>query len=318
MGGNLISGRIVSVGQHIEKSINIPRFIIKRQARESKNFQPKILFDPVGNHIHARHCSTPSPDIAINDPLLLLCPLDIRVLLLQPIVLDVIDRSPLAIQNAGGCDNPSTSAGREQQLSSGDMAANKALQFRSKIAVRRTIPADDENIQFRDVIRSDRRHDCHRACKQVHRLQGLCDMVEDEFGCLCYKVRIDGVEETDSLEERLTRGIEYIEWSDNVDRLVIEEQSADVDGSHFGRFIKDKCQKKLICLLICLLIVNKLCWLSLLLKYFRAAIFWDTIIAERDCSKAPPSVVDGLGTDNEVNSWTVSVICGFEIYIGRF
>src|SRR6478609_9987077 len=135
MSRGLFSLRIISLRQNIEQTIRIPRLIVQCRGSLNEHRQVIIFFEPVSHHIHSGNSTRSRPNIPINDPFLLSCPIDLWPAVLDPIKFDVVDSSCLPVQNTRGCDKTSTCAACKEQLAGSDMFTYEVGMLRMQVEV---------------------------------------------------------------------------------------------------------------------------------------------------------------------------------------
>lgn len=231
--GQPLSVGIVSLLQHsIVLPVDVTGFVIQAQGAQSKHIQAVVHLDPVRKHVHAGNRAASGPDIAIHDPLALLGPLDLGVLLPRPVILDVVDRCILAVQYARRSQNRGARAGGEYELAGGDVLADEFDVLWREVVMRGAGSADEQGVQLRTVVDRGGGHDGHGAGQQVLGLQVLADVVENEFRGTCNGFRVELRVVCHGLEEGFATGVEEVEGPDDIDGLVVVDQGAEVEWCH--------------------------------------------------------------------------------------
>ena len=91
---------IIPLWEQCVHPIDVTRLIVETFRSRHEDFQAKILLDPVRKHIHPSYCSGAGPDILINDPLLIPCPINLRILGRYSPIFHIVDCGFPAIDNA--------------------------------------------------------------------------------------------------------------------------------------------------------------------------------------------------------------------------
>lgn len=94
----------------------------------------------------------------------------------------------------------------------------------------RTSKQDDVNLGA--VIHSGGGHDSEVAREQLEGLFIDADMVEDEFGGAGNGFIRYSTQGLERLHVTLGAGVEEVNWANDIEDLVVVEESADVEGSH--------------------------------------------------------------------------------------
>ncbi|KIW63028.1 hypothetical protein, variant [Phialophora macrospora] len=233
MGRQSLPTVVIPLLQHgVEGAIDVPGLEIQPSGSDGEHVQAILLLDPMGQHVHAGHRAAAGPDIAVDDPLLLLGPVDFGELLLRPVVLDVVDRGGAAVEHARRGHDRGTRARREERLPRGDVPADE-LGVRGREGEADGVgPANQQGVQLRRVVDGRGRHDGDGAGQQADGLERLADVVEHEVGGPGEGALVDRHEMFDRVQDRLRARVEEVKRPEHVDGLVVVDQGAEVEGGH--------------------------------------------------------------------------------------
>lgn len=99
MSEELVSTLIISLGKNILNTLDVPWLKVQHRSSMSEHILSVVLLDPVGKHVHASYGATTSPDVSVNNPLLVVGPIDFGIRLLHQVERQVVDGGILSIQD---------------------------------------------------------------------------------------------------------------------------------------------------------------------------------------------------------------------------
>lgn len=200
--------------------IDISRLIIQTLRSGPQDLQSKCLKDPVRKHIHTSNGPASRPDVAVDDPLLLLRPLDLGILPHGLLKSAIIHRCVLTVQQSRARESEGTSTSGEKQLAGFHMPFDELNIRLRKLEASRIRATENQDIHLRRFLDGDSPLDPQTRAHELQRLGTCTDVVEDDFRRGIDRGLRHGLFDVHG-EEGLAAVHEEVERAENVGGLVV-------------------------------------------------------------------------------------------------